>query len=166
MGQPITLDRNAGSSMVLLFAVWDTAHENKLAGDAANITVDISKDGAAAALAAGAITAVTGITGLYQVTLTNTELNGEYNYIEIATSTASYLCDDVIVHTTTPGANIIEGTITDTQAQRLMLAVLTGKATGGGSTSIIFRDTADMKDRVTATVDTNGSRTAVTRTVT
>lgn len=56
---------------------------------------------------------------------------------------------------------VIEGSITLRQAIRLFLAVLTGKASGGGTSTITFRDTEDSKDRVIVTVDTSGNRTAV-----
>jgi hypothetical protein len=58
---------------------------------------------------------------------------------------------------------VIEGTTTLRQAVRLILAVLTGKASGGASTTITYRDIGDTKDRITATVDSDGNRTAITR---
>jgi hypothetical protein len=58
---------------------------------------------------------------------------------------------------------VIEGTTTLRQALRLFLSVLTGKASGGGSSSVVFRDIGDTKDRVTMTVDASGNRSAVTR---
>jgi hypothetical protein len=61
---------------------------------------------------------------------------------------------------------VVEGSITLRQAIRLLLAVLTGKSSGGGTPILIFRDTGDSADRITATVDANGNRTAVTRVVT
>jgi hypothetical protein len=57
----------------------------------------------------------------------------------------------------------IESSLTAEQLQRLMIAVLTGKASGGGSSPITFRDVADTKDRVVLTVDSNGNRSAVVR---
>lgn len=63
-------------------------------------------------------------------------------------------------------ASVVEGTLTLGQAQRLFLAALAGKASGGGTTEVTFRDTADSKDRIVATVDANGNRTAVTLDVT
>lgn len=60
-------------------------------------------------------------------------------------------------------AGVVEGTITIQQAFRLMLAVLAGKSTGGGTVNVAFRDVADTKNRIDATVDANGNRTAVTR---
>lgn len=51
--------------------------------------------------------------------------------------------------------------ITFRQAVRLFLSALTGKSTGGGTTTLNFRDLADSKNRLTVTVDANGNRTAV-----
>lgn len=57
---------------------------------------------------------------------------------------------------------VMEGTITMRQAMRLLVAVLGGKSSGGGTATLIFRDSGDGTDRVTATVDANGNRTAMT----
>lgn len=46
---------------------------------------------------------------------------------------------------------------------RLGAAVLFGKSSGGGGSTIYFRDVNDTKNRITATVDSSGNRTAVTR---
>ena len=56
----------------------------------------------------------------------------------------------------------VEGTLTLRQAMRLLVSVLTGKSTGGGTSTIKFRDNADTKDRITATVDADGNRTSIT----
>jgi hypothetical protein len=48
-------------------------------------------------------------------------------------------------------------------ALKLMLSALTGKSDGGGTSTVTFRDLADSKDRITATVTGAGNRTAVTR---
>jgi hypothetical protein len=57
---------------------------------------------------------------------------------------------------------IFEGTLTVLQGLRLFLSVLAGKSAGGGGATITMRDNADSKDRITATVDANGNRTAMT----
>lgn len=57
---------------------------------------------------------------------------------------------------------VIEGSLTLRQALRVLLAALANKASGGGTTTVTFRDLADSKARITATVDANGNRTAVT----
>lgn len=56
----------------------------------------------------------------------------------------------------------VEGTLTLRQIQRLLLATLAGKVSGGGTTSIKYRDQADNTDRITLTVDANGNRSATT----
>ena len=46
-------------------------------------------------------------------------------------------------------------------AIKLILSVLTGKSSGGGTATVVFRDVADVKNRISATVDADGNRTAV-----
>lgn len=48
------------------------------------------------------------------------------------------------------------------QVMRLVAAALAGKVSGAGTTNIIFRDLGDSTDRIDATVDENGNRSAVT----
>jgi hypothetical protein len=60
------------------------------------------------------------------------------------------------------GARVVEGSLTENQALMILLAGLGGKADGGGSATIHFRNQADTKNRITFTVDANGNRTAVT----
>lgn len=57
----------------------------------------------------------------------------------------------------------IEGSFTSEQILRIMAAALTGKVSGAGTTTEVFRDMADTKDRLTYTVDSSGNRTAVVR---
>jgi hypothetical protein len=59
----------------------------------------------------------------------------------------------------------VDGTVTARQSVRLANATLAGKASGLGSTTAVYRDLADTKDRISATVDADGNRTAVTRDV-
>ena len=56
----------------------------------------------------------------------------------------------------------MEGTLTLQAVLRILLSYVAGKASGGGSTPIKFRDQADGKDRINMTVDSNGNRTSVT----
>jgi len=60
-----------------------------------------------------------------------------------------------------PESDTIEGALTYQEAQRVMLAESAGKVSVSGST-VTFRDQADTKDRITATVDSNGQRTSIT----
>jgi hypothetical protein len=57
----------------------------------------------------------------------------------------------------------VETGLTFRQAMRLIAAVLLGKASGMSSTTAVFRDTNDTKDRIQATVDADGNRSSVIR---
>jgi len=46
-------------------------------------------------------------------------------------------------------------------AFKLILSVLAGKTSGGGTATLVFRDINDAKNRISATVDANGNRTDV-----
>lgn len=56
---------------------------------------------------------------------------------------------------------VIEDTTTFREMLRLFMAVLAGKSYGGGTSTLAFRDIADGKDRIGATVDVNGNRTSI-----
>ena len=56
----------------------------------------------------------------------------------------------------------VEGSMTAVQAVRGMFAALCNKLSGSATTTVVIRDVADTKNRVTATCDGNGDRTAVT----
>lgn len=60
-------------------------------------------------------------------------------------------------------ASAVDGIITLAESIRLQNAVLAGKVSGAGTGTETFRDLADTKDRIVATVDTDGNRTAITR---
>lgn len=78
---------------------------------------------------------------------------------EIAADALTEIADAVL-------DEIVEGTTTLRQSIRLANGALAGKASGMATTTAIFRDLADTKDRITATVDEDGNRTALTRDVT
>lgn len=56
----------------------------------------------------------------------------------------------------------VETGMTVRQALRVILSAMAGKVSGAGTLTVTFRDTNDTKDRITATVDSSGNRTAVT----
>lgn len=56
----------------------------------------------------------------------------------------------------------VEGSYTFRQMLRIFFSSLALKTTGGGTATITFRDAADSKNRITATVDVNNNRTAIT----
>lgn len=72
---------------------------------------------------------------------------------------------------TIPTVASIYGYVTETgytfeQTWRGVCSVLLGKSSGGGTGTEVFRDLNDTKDRITATVDVHGVRSAITRDLT
>lgn len=59
-------------------------------------------------------------------------------------------------------ATVITGTTTAIQAMRGFIAAMLGKASGLETTTAKYRNIADSKDVIAATVDADGNRTAVT----
>lgn len=55
-----------------------------------------------------------------------------------------------------------DGSVTVRQLLRGFAAALLGKASGLNTTTAVFRDVNDTKNRITATVDADGNRTAIT----
>lgn len=55
----------------------------------------------------------------------------------------------------------IESGVTPRGALRLMLAALAGKVSGAGGSTVTIRNVGDSKTRITATVDSDGNRSAV-----
>lgn len=58
-------------------------------------------------------------------------------------------------------AGIADGTYDLQEMLRIMFAALAGKSAGGGTGTITYRDAADAKNRISATVDSNNDRTAI-----
>jgi hypothetical protein len=77
----------------------------------------------------------------------------------VVTSAAANTIADALLDRTAG----VETGLTVRQAFRLWASVLLGKLSGGGTATEVFRDVNDTKDRVTATVDASGNRTAVTK---
>lgn len=71
---------------------------------------------------------------------------------------------DELFAASAPGiaAMVVEGSYTLKMMVRLFAAALLGKASGLATATAVFRDTGDSKDRISATVDANGNRSAVT----
>lgn len=63
-------------------------------------------------------------------------------------------------------ADSIETGLTVRGALRIITAALSGKLSGAGTTTVVIRNYGDTKNRITATVDTDGNRTDVTTDVT
>lgn len=112
----------------------------------------------------------------HKVTLTGTLYNdtaGESPYIILdgggVTASVSNLAYAVSAGETASATDIadavlaksVEAGLDVTGALRLILAALVGKVSGAEGTTITFRSVGDSKNRIVATVDANGNRTAI-----
>lgn len=137
------------------------------------LTITASKDGAAFASISPTVTERGD--GWYSLALTtsHTDTLGDFGlHIEATGADPTDAIDQVVA--ALPGevtdatvtaavlAGVVEGAYTIQDMLRLMAAVLLGKVTGGGTATNTFRDTGDSTDRVIATVDASGNRSAVT----
>lgn len=86
------------------------------------------------------------------------QLDGDSSYQASATVSppVSLDADDIL-----DAADAIETGWTLRQAIRV-IGALAAKLSGAGTTTEVFRNLADTKDRITATVDASGNRTAIT----
>lgn len=102
----------------------------------------------AAAIAASAI----GESELAAGAITTSEIaTGAFDADALAADAVDEILDDVT-----------EGSTTLRQAIRILMSFAAAKASGGGTSTVTFRDIGDTKDRITMTVNSSGDRTAVT----
>lgn len=151
--------------------------------------VKISKDGGAFANLTNLPTVNPAGGKRVEVSLTAAEMTADNVSILFSDVAGAEWCDTIVglqtvanqiddlgaLLTATPNAsadalldrvNGIETGFTVRQGMRLLLAVLAGKAIGMSGTAVTFRDMADTKDRIQATVDAFGNRSAIIRDVT
>lgn len=92
------------------------------------------------------------------LTDTGTTLDGKIDSILADTGTDGVLLASAAVDAIHD--DVVENSKTFRQMIRLMYAALVGKVSGLGTTTVSFRDDADSKDRIVATVDGDGNRSA------
>lgn len=91
------------------------------------------------------------------------DIDSVYALIPYGASCVGCLTDDALSQVVAANiAGITDGTNDLQEMMRIMFAALVGKSSGGGTATLVFRDSGDVKDRITATVDINGNRTAIT----
>ena len=88
---------------------------------------------------------------------TNTDMRGTDN---AALATAVAALNDISVVDILAGGDVDGFTVEETL--KLVLASVAAKLSGAATTTITIRAADDSKDRITATVDANGNRSAVT----
>lgn len=137
------------------------AHQGTTAAVAfagANVKADIDT------IKTQAVTAAAGVTVLASVgtAATSTAQTGD-NFARLGAPAGASVSADIVA--VTAKTALIPGTQdgkTFAQTMLLMASALLGKASGMATTTAVFRAVDDSKDRITATVDANGNRSAVT----
>ena len=127
----------------------------KTATDVATDTADI-KTRLPAALVSGRIDASVGAMAAAVVTAAAVA-TGAIDADALATDAVTEIANGLLDQ-----AAGIETSMTVRQALRLILSMAVGKLSGAATATNTFRDTTDAKNRIVATVDSDGNRTAVT----
>jgi hypothetical protein len=143
-----------------------TANTDQLAGQTVTAAAGVTFPSSVASptnITAGTITNVGTVTTVATVTnLTNAPTNGDLTAAMKASVTAAVPAAAQNATELLDQAAGVEANLTVRQQLRLAAAALYGKAAGLSTTTVTFRDTNDTVDRITATVDASGDRTAVT----
>ena len=171
-------DNAALAATALTDITWTDAKaaflDHSIATVDTNVDTLLTRITAAVALASALATAQTDldtITGTDGVTLATAQalyapnkvvpdVAGTAAGLHSTTDTAIAGLNDITVADIKAG--IADGTYDLEEMMRLIFSSCCAKVSGGGTTTITFRDGPDSKDRITATVDSNGNRTATT----
>ena len=169
--------KNIASQKWTVFA-FDRTTNDPIEDDEGQISAVIEIDGVENAVDDTHPTQMTTKKGYYQFDITQAETNGDLLTIIPTSSTADIqvvgvpgsvytnmvkaavnALNDVTVADIIAG--IADGAYDLQEMIRIIFAACSGKSDGGGSPTLHFRDSGDIKDRITATVDVNGDRTAI-----
>lgn len=100
---------------------------------------------------------VDGVSAVGQVISSFTIQKNSAKVTSLTTAAVDSISDGILDRTAG-----VETGLTVRQAFRLMSSALFGKASGLATSTAVFRDYADTKARITATVDADGNRSALT----
>lgn len=147
----------------VVFPILDA--DGDLVTGASSLDSEVSKDQGAFTDCTNEATEIATNSGVYYLDLTATEMNADCVSVIVKSTegktTVLTLYPSEAADWANLWAHVMENSITAKHAMNLFLAVLTGKASGLGTTTAVYRDTADSKNRISATVDADGNRTAV-----
>lgn len=104
------------------------------------------------------------------IDLSAAEMTGSNIVVQAVDAAGAEWCDQLInlqpatqtVEDLPAFSSIVEGSYTFVQALRLLNSALGSKVSGMAGTNPVFRDISDTKNRINATVDSNGNRSAIT----
>ena len=158
-------------------AVWDEALSGHTsAGSAGKAMADVETDATAILTDTGTtlpaqINALNDPTAAAVATAVRSELTTELGRIDATVSSRAATGDamtlttgerDAVAAALLDLANGVETGITTRQALRATLSALAGKVSGMSANAPVFRAADDSKDRITATTDAAGNRSAIT----
>lgn len=135
-------------------AVWDEARSGHVSAGSFGqgvASVQGNVTGSTASIATAGITSTSFDTGAITATAIASDAIGA---AELATDAVTEIANAVAALT-------IEGTLTLQNALKLVLASAAGKVSGADGTTITIRDTTDTYNRIVATVDQYGNRSAI-----
>lgn len=146
--------------------------DGDLVASAAGLSALVSKDAGTFAASTNTVTQIATTSGVYFLDLTATEMNADTTAVIINTSTTGAKSTAIVMYPEELGdyrvdpatiwTTVIENARTALDVMKVMFAALSGKASGLAGTTAIYRNNADTVDRITATVDASGNRSAVT----
>lgn len=110
---------------------------------------------------AGTVVPAPAVAGVPKVDVTDVLGSAVTSAGTVDANVVSYAAGEDPLALVLDGADGVEAGKTVRQALRALLAALAAKASGAGTSAIVFRDVNDTKNRITATVDALGNRTAV-----
>ncbi len=123
-----------------------------------NLTGSVGSVTGAVGSVTGSVGSVTGAVGSVTAPVTVGTNNDKTGYsLTVTPPTANQNADALLDRT-----DGVETGRTLRQGLRLMLAAMAGKLSGAATTTVTIRDTNDGINRIVATVDSNGNRSAVT----
>lgn len=128
-------------------AVWDEALSGHATSGTTGAALSAASGGGSGGLDAAGVRAAIG--------LASANLDTQLAALPTAAENADAVWDEVV-----------DGTATARQSIRLANSALAGKASGMGTTTAVFRDLDDTKARITATVDSDGNRSVISRDLT
>lgn len=145
---------NDPTAAAIADAVWDEARSGHTSAGSFGqgvASVQGNVTGSTASIAAAGITSTSFDTGAITATAIASDAIGAS---ELATDAVTEIANAVAALT-------IEGSLTLQNALKLVLAAAAGKVSGADGTTITIRDTTDTYNRIVATVDQYGNRSAV-----
>ena len=104
--------------------------------------------------------------GIYYYDFTDADIPGVYTFVCNSAScplkdARTLYFDSRVAIAQSLLSGTVEGWVDVQEAIQIMLAVLAGKASGGNTDTVIFRNITNTMDKVTATVDSLGNRHSV-----